>query len=247
MKHTFRYRVDDLVAGAEVALSADDSHHLARVVRRVVGDEVELLDRASAIWPATVVDPGPPARLRVGAAARPAPPLLPLRLAVGLAEWGRLDLVVEKATELGVPSLTLFSSERTRRVPDAPAFAARRERMHRVGEAAARQSGRADAVAIDDLLTLDALLAACDPTATLLVDASGERPLGEALRALAAPTVAVIVGPDAGFSRSEIERAAALGVATVTLGSAVLRTETAAIAVAAVAADTFGGRAKNLP
>lgn len=244
MKHTFRYRVEQPPAGSELLLAADDSHHLARVVRRVAGDAVELIDGDGAIWPATVLDPGPPSRVQVGATPRPAPPLIPLHLVVGLAEWGRLDLVAEKATELGVPSLTLFSSARTRRVPDAAAFASRRERLHRVGEAAARQSGRARGIAVGELQTLETVLATCDPAATLLVDATGERRLGEALRGADARPVQVIVGPDAGFAPAEIAEATARGVVVVTLGPAILRTETAAIAVAAVAADALASRTK---
>ncbi|MGB1526491.1 MAG: RNA methyltransferase PUA domain-containing protein, partial [Miltoncostaeaceae bacterium] len=68
MRHVFRYVVpDDPDAGAgapDVVLGPDDSHHLARVVRRRAGDAVEVIGPSGGIWPCEVADLGPPARLR---------------------------------------------------------------------------------------------------------------------------------------------------------------------------------------
>ena len=61
----------------------------------------------------------------------------------GLTDWARIDLVVEKAAELGVREVALMVSERAGRVPGADAWERRRARLARVAEAAARQSGQA--------------------------------------------------------------------------------------------------------
>ena len=74
------------------------------------------------------------------AAARPAPSQVSLYL--GLTDWARIDMVVEKAAELGVREVALLVSERARRVPDSEAWDRRRERLARVAQAAARQSGQ---------------------------------------------------------------------------------------------------------
>ena len=102
MRHTFRYIVEaDLAEGAEVALSAGDSHHLRRVVRRGEGDAIELIDAAGGIWPAVVTRAEGEVVVRVTAAAPRAPRPARVSLYQGLIEWGRLDTVVEKAVELG--------------------------------------------------------------------------------------------------------------------------------------------------
>ncbi len=124
MRHVFRYLVASTPrAGQEVALSADDSHHLARVVRRGPGDAVELIDPEGARWAAVVVSTGPPGHgARRRRSSPPPASAAPVALYLGLAEWGRLDTAVEKAVELGAGEVTLFVSERAGRVPEAGAW-----------------------------------------------------------------------------------------------------------------------------
>ncbi len=238
MRHTFRYVVDgDLADGAEVALSAGDSHHLGRVVRRRPGDDVGLIDADGAIWSAVVVGTGPPAVVRVvGEGARPADAAT-VTLYQGLAEWGRLDTVVEKAVELGVSEVVLFTSSRARRVPDAASWARRRERLARVAEAAARQSGRAPVPGVRGLVPFDLVPGEIPDGEGFLIDPRGDATLPAALRARAPRArTALVVGPDAGFSPEEVDGARAEGLAICRLGATVLRAETAAIAAVTLAA-----------
>ena len=118
MRHVFRYSVaQDPGAGGEIALAPEDAHHLTRVVRRAVGDPVEVIGPDGRIWPAVVVAAGPAATVRATGEPRDAAPPR-VALYQGLAEWNRIAVVVEKAVELGVGPVTLFASERARRVPD---------------------------------------------------------------------------------------------------------------------------------
>ena len=159
MRHVFRYVVEDEPrAGEAVVLAESESHHLARVVRRRAGDEVEVIAPSGDLWPCRVVDPGPPAVLEVAGAPRPGPTVPPVHLRVGLCDASRLDLVAEKAAELGVLSLAVMVTARARRVPDARAWSRRAERMARVAEAAARQSGRGTWPAPGALVPFDHVL-----------------------------------------------------------------------------------------
>ncbi len=237
MKHTFRYLVDACVPDATVTLAPEDAHHLARVVRRREGDDVELIDAAGELWPAVVVSVEP-AVVRVGPAPRPAPRRLPVSLAVGLAEWGRLDTVVEKATELGVPDITFFASDRADRVPDPAAFTKRLDRMRRVGEAAARQSGHPQMPILIGVASLREVLADVRPT--FLIDPRAEVGLTDAVRDAAPPESVVVVGGEAGFSTAEIAAAVEAGAHLGRLGDAILRTETAAIVAVAITAAAMG-------
>jgi 16S rRNA (uracil1498-N3)-methyltransferase len=226
--------------GQELALSADDSRHLARVVRRRPGDEVELTDGAGRLWPAVVVATGPPATVRVGE-PRAAPAPAPVALHLGLAEWGRIDLVVEKAAELGVREVTLMVCERTRRVPGPDAWARRRERLERVAEAAARQSGQAWLPAVRGLVPFSEVVAEIPTGEGYLIDPRGEATLPVAGAPGAAPgRMALVVGPEAGFSEREVAQARDAGLAVCRLGPATLRTETAAIVAMSLALSATG-------
>jgi 16S rRNA (uracil1498-N3)-methyltransferase len=244
VRHTFRYLVEDpLAEGAEVVLGADDAHHLARVVRRRPGDAVELIDAAGGIWPAVVTALEPAARVRVTAAAPRTPPPARVTLYQGLVEWGRLDTVVEKAVELGAGEVVVFRSERARRVPDPEAWGRRRERLDRVAAAAARQCGRAPLPPVRGLVPFDRVPAEIPDGEGFLIDPRGDAALPAAIGAHAAPAarIALVVGPEAGFSADEVAAARHGGLAVCHLGSTVLRAETAAIAAVAGAASAAWG------
>lgn len=180
MKHRFRYIASHVAPEGLITLAAEDAHHLTRVVRRGVGDTVEIIDDRGDIWDGVVEAVGDAVTVRVGAIPRSPPRRPDLELAIGLAEWGRLDLVVEKATEIGVRRIVIFQSERAGRVPAPEAFAKRRDRMERVVEAAMRQSGHSRGPRIDGIATLDDVLAEAAPV--ILIDPRADIPLGDAIR-----------------------------------------------------------------
>jgi 16S rRNA (uracil1498-N3)-methyltransferase len=237
VRHTFRYLVaEPPAAGEELTLSAEDSHHLARVVRRRPGDEVELTDGAGRLWPAVVVAAGERATVRVGTPrAAPEPPAVSLYL--GLTDWARVDMVVEKAAELGVREVALMTSERAGRVPGAGAWERRRERLGRVARAAARQSGQVWLPRIRGLVPFGDALAEIATGEGCLIDPRGDA----AISAVAGSgRAALLVGPQAGFSEAEVALARESGLAVCALGPAVLRTETAAIAAVTLALAATG-------
>ena len=216
-----------------------------RVVRRRPGDELELIDGGGPrcgppCWSRT----GPPALVRVGRAAGPAPPPAPVTLYQGLAEWGRLDLLVEKAAELGLERGGARSPRAASRAsPDADAWRRRRERLLRVAEAAARQSGQGRLPLIEGLLAFDEVLAEIAAGEGFLLDPGRAR-----RRSAAAPwprrapaRAALVVGPEAGFARGRGRRAPARpGLPACRLGAAVLRAETAALVALSLALAAVG-------
>ena len=241
MKHTFRSTVGDVPQpGATVTLGADDGHHLIRVARRGVGDSTEVIDPDGQIWPAVIEAVGPPVQLRVGDMPRSGPAVVPIDLYIGSLEWGRFDLVVEKCTEIGIASLTMFSSERTGRKTDQQGFDRRRERLGRLADAATKQSGQGRRPELRGLVPFSTVIQGIPTGTGFVVDARGERTLGQALRAAAPERAAIVVGSDAGFSEAEIDQARQSGIAICGLGASTLRTETAALVAVAIAADGLG-------
>lgn len=240
MRHTFRYLVGGAPArGDEVILSEADAHHLARVVRRRPGDAVEVIGDDGTVWPAVVVRTAPDVVLRVDAdGPRGRATGVPVTLYQGLIEWGRMDTVVEKAVELGATEVVVFASERARRVPDAEAWGRRRERLQRVAAAAARQCGRAPVPAVRGLVPFGEITGRLE--GGFLIDPRGDAALQAGSGAPAGP-VALVVGPEAGFSDAEVASARAAGMRVRHLGPTVLRAETAALAALALTASAGWG------
>jgi 16S rRNA (uracil1498-N3)-methyltransferase len=240
MKHTYRATIDQVPApGGLLTLSDEAGHHLVRVARRGEGDEVEVIDPQGDIWPALVEVAGPPVGLRVGAAPRPAPALIPLDLYIGALEWGRFDLVVEKCTEIGVAQITMFTSERSGRKLDQAGFDGRADRLARLADAAAKQSGRGARCAVRGLVPFSTVIAQCGQQG-FVVDQRAAIGLGQAVRQAAPERAAVIVGSEAGFSPAELAQAEHAGLHICGLGTSTLRAETAALVAVAIAADGLG-------
>lgn len=241
MKHTFRYRVgSEPEPGAVIALPGADSHHLARVIRRRVGDPVELFDPAGRIWAGVVHAVGPPSEVRVLDSRRVGPSLVPVDLYLGVGDWGRFDRVVTEITEIGVASITVMATERGHVRGGQDAFDRRRTRVCSVIDVAGRQSGRAATVALRGLVPFSDVIAEVETSHAYLVDPRGEAGLGAAMRAAGVDRAAILVGPAAGFSDAEVTAARARGVAVCRLGDATLRAETAAVVAATLAADALG-------
>lgn len=242
VRHVPRYmlRVPGEV-GVTVRLDESDSHHLTRVMRRRVGDALELIDGDGGIWQATLSEAGPPVSATL-IARRDGPPGPGVVLAVGITEAGRQDLVVEKATELGVEQIVVFSSARARRVPDADAWSRRSARFARVTEAAARQSGRAALPQLRGVVPFGEVIEEIPHGAGLIIDPRGDLSLTQALAGPAgrAESTHLLVGPEAGFAGQELSAAVDRGIVAASIGSAILRTETAAIASVALALSARG-------
>lgn len=242
MSHTFRYRLADApTAGMRITLPAPDAHHLLRVVRRGPGDHIELIAPSGTVWPAVVVAAQPDAVVEVGEEPLRGPDAAPVTLFVGLCEWGRLDVAVEKCTELGIPRMIVYAGARSRRVPDLAAWQRRRERLLRVAAAATRQSGQGAMPEIDGIWTFADVLAEVSGGPAAVLDPRGPVPLGTALAGLGAHgRMAVVVGPDAGLDDAELAAARDAGATICHLGRATLRAETAVIVAAAIALEATG-------
>lgn len=162
-------------------------------------------------------------------------PKRPRVLALALGDLARMDLVVEKATELGVTAIQPFVAARSQSRTVVPA---RLERWERIARSAAEQCGRTVLPEIRACVGFDALVAAVRSGGTtwLLEPA---RPEDGACAAPSVPAEAdgltFVIGPEGGLDALEVERLRAAGARPLTLGTRVLRFETAAIAALAIA------------
>lgn len=225
-----------LETSVAVAVEGNQAHYLARVMRVAAGDTVILCDDATGEWAARVVAVGkrevvldPAEKLR----EREQVP--DFWLCAALLKKDRFDLVLEKATELGVRRVQPVLAHRC--VADKLNL----ERARTVMTEAAEQCARTALPELAGPTRLEALLRAWPAERTLFfADEQGGDPAARAFGAHAGPA-ALLVGPEGGFEDAERAAVRALPQAcAITLGPRILRGETAAIAAAALWMGTVG-------
>ncbi|MDX2010058.1 MAG: RsmE family RNA methyltransferase [Myxococcaceae bacterium] len=220
-------------ASGPVKLTEARFHHLAVVQRVTVGEALEVFDGAGQVFAATVEQLGVDHLVLLLSEPRRVP--APRRVVVvqGLPKADKLELVLQKGTELGAAAFLPAQARRSVVRLDGK-VEQKLERWRRIVEEAARQCGRAD---VPEVLPPAPLEAVTLPGTTVLVLDEAERslPLSLALEAVAPEAaVALVVGPEGGLDRAEVDALTARGARAVTLGPLVLRTETAALAALAV-------------
>jgi 16S rRNA (uracil1498-N3)-methyltransferase len=178
--------------------------------------------------------------LALGARRSAQPPEVKITLLQAVSKGERMDLVVQKATELGVTRIVPVLSARS--VP-RPGAEGRHKRWRTIAQEAARQCGRADLPAVEVPCPLAQALgeAAAGPgTRLVLWEASSGAPLRRALDG-SERAVTLLVGPEGGLAADEVEAAVAAGFRPVGLGPRILRTETAALVAVALVQAALGG------
>ncbi|MEN6627617.1 MAG: RsmE family RNA methyltransferase [Candidatus Sumerlaeia bacterium] len=221
-----------------VELSAEESHHLLRVLRLKPGAPVDIFDAAGTHFAAIVDEPaGDKARVELLSRLEPERRLgPPVNIAVAIVKRRGMDLLIEKLSELGVDSLQPLLSDRSVALPDIKANSQPPERWDRLAIAAAKQSGRNQPLSIlPPEPVLEWLRRTRPPAHTVFADVDPKaRPLGQWLiERVGAPLPRwVAIGPEGGWTPRERDAFAQAGFLPVRMGDLVLRTETAAIAAA---------------
>lgn len=225
-----------LAAGGVATLAGGAAEHVARVLRLRAGDPVTLFNGDGHDYPGRVLAlRGSRVEVEVTsrAPARAESPLA-LTLVQGIARGERMDLVMQKATELGVARIVPVQTARS--VVRLEAGTAPRKAGHWRGVvvAACEQCGRARLPAVEPPAALAAWLdrPAVAGVRRLQLDPAAETSLVAA--AAGAAEIELLVGPEGGLDDAERDAAAAAGYLPCTLGPRVLRSETAAIAALAV-------------
>jgi len=210
-------------------------HYLLRVLRLGVGAQLEVFDEGSA-FPARVSEISETSMTLELGAEQVAPPMRSITVVQGLPKADKLELVLQKATELGASAFAPVSTARSI-VKLEGKEEKKLERWRRIVEEAARQSGRSEVPTVyAPAPLLDAVKALPGSPAVLVLDEEEHATrLGLAFSALEPErAVAVIIGPEGGLTREEVDALQALGAVPVTLGRFVLRTETAALVTLAI-------------
>ena len=233
---TTRIHVDlPLAAGDEMILPAQAGEHVARVLRLAAGDPLTLFNGDGTDYAATIssVDKR---EVRVRVLAHQAViSESPLRLALaqGVARGEKMDLIVQKATELGVARIVPLLTERSEVKLDAARAEKRLAHWRAVAASACEQCGRARLPEILPALPLPAWLAALtDDGALRLALLPEAQSSARELRPGGAGAL-LVVGPEGGLGERDITVLGEAGFTGLRLGPRILRTETAGLAALA--------------
>ncbi|MDB4970487.1 MAG: hypothetical protein JWN44_6176 [Myxococcales bacterium] len=242
-----RLFIDPVKLAEDVVVLVDEDHrYLTRVLRLGIGDEVVLFDGKSVEASARIIRVGPRAlelkveeRRPVAAIERP---LVTVIQALGKGD--KLDLVVQKATELGAARIIPVTTTRAVSRLDSGAIRtlSKQARWQKIAREAARQSGRLDVPEVEGVTSLSTALKASpkDALKLMLWEGARETSLRQALPATPPREIVIVVGPEGGFTVEEVDAARHVGFEPVGLGPRILRTETAALVALSILGYALG-------
>jgi 16S rRNA (uracil1498-N3)-methyltransferase len=238
--------------GGTVEIRGSDAHHIKDVLRLSVGDRIGLFDDRGTVYEARLEA----VTARVVRAniidADPAPENeSPVAVTVAQAylKDKKMDGLVRQSTELGATRWIPFFSERSVPKPAPDRIEKRIERWRRISREAVKQCRRRRSMVVEPALSFDTMLD-CSRNDDLRVIFWEKHPRGIDLDRNRPGTrpirrIFLILGPEGGFSETEIRRAADFGCVTAGLGPRILRAETAAVAALTLLQFLFGDMGKT--
>ncbi len=225
----------DLSEAASVVLSGESAHHLLHVLRIRPGEIIELSDACGRTYRCQLTGTSQEGAVFSVEGEIEKNRELPCRITLfqSLAKGDKMAFVIQKAVELGVARIVPVITERTVARPDHKGAAHKRERWQKIAQSAAKQCGRAVIPEVDPVVMFDDALedaAASDHFLFPYECAEGMTRSREVFNRIEpGSSVSIMIGPEGGFELAEVDAARRAGALIVTLGSRILRTETAAL------------------
>ncbi len=213
--------------GDLVRLSSDEAHHLRDVFRKQVGERVLLTDGRGTHYRGTIERLGKKeVTLLIEEVLPAAEPRTTLIVGQALLKGDKMEWVIQKAVELGVDTLIPFFSSRTIAAWNKPDKIRRWEKIIRE---ATKQCGRSTLMSLDLPVPFEKILKSRGADLKLVFWEEAKEGCRSVLQGFSGKTVLALIGPEGGFSASEISLAQKENFLPLSLGSQTLRAETAAI------------------
>ena len=231
------------VPGSLTSITREDAVHALRVLRIRPGDKAEILYRGSRYLAEAVEAEGEDALFRVLSPLPSTEPRLRITLYQGLPKADKMELVVQKAVELGAEAVVPAVMTRCVSKLDPKDAARKTERWQKIAREACKQSGRCLEPVVHPPVALRQLcdeLAAFDAALVPWEEARGCSLAGFSREHPEITRLALVIGPEGGITPEEIEALEKAGCRPVTLGPRILRTETAGMAAIAALMALYG-------
>lgn len=233
MRTTRIFHPEKLEAGASIHLNKTASHHLIRVLRVKKDSRITIFNGDGHEYSALILNNDPKLTLVQIEDKTPTngESSLRVRLMQGISRSDRMDLCIQKATELGINTIVPILCQRTTTNLKGARSEKKLEHWNKIIISACEQSGRCQIPALKPIKVFDQALTTVDTDAVKLVlDPNAEIGLGQLNEPAANTPVYILVGPEGGLTTEEILSANHHGFTGIQLGPRILRTETAALA-----------------
>ncbi|MFT5577279.1 MAG: 16S rRNA (uracil1498-N3)-methyltransferase [Paraglaciecola psychrophila] len=233
------YSTQTLALEQALRLEQKPSHHISKVLRLVAGDELDLFDgrggqyraRIEAVskkWVEVITTD-------FDAEDRESP--LHIHLGIAISKGDRMDQVMQKATELGVSTITPLYAARSQIKLKGERAEKKVDYWRQITVAACEQCQRNRLPQVQDIAHLSDWVAHCEVQQKFVLH---HRSVGQIDQQQAVDSVALLVGPEGGLDSDEIDEAERAGYQSLTLGPRVLRTETAPLAAISLLQHLWG-------
>lgn len=233
------YEPQPLSTDVSISLGDSTTQHVSRALRMRAGEQIQLFNGDGQEYLAELTEVAKRSvTAKVLSAAQPAR-ISPLKISIGqsISRGERMDYAVQKATELGMATMTPLFSERCEVRLNSERQDKRRQHWQQVAISACEQSLRCDVPEIASPQSLLDWINTVEADLKLVLHHHTEQPLGD----FEAPqSVALLVGPEGGLSEEEVEQALAAGFKPVAFGPRVFRTETAPVAALSILQYLWG-------
>lgn len=240
------------ISGGRVRLEGPDVNHIRNVLRMKPGEDVRISDGAGKTYLCCIsAYEGDAAELDIlKELERDAELSSKIWLFQGLPKGDKMDLIVQKAVELGAYGIVPFAAARSVVKLDEKKAKKKRERWQAIAKSAAEQSGRSIIPKVGRVQSFPEALREAAGLDVVLIPYEMAEGMGETARIIESirpgQSVGVFIGPEGGFEESEIARAGEAGARAVTLGGRILRTETAGLAALAILMYHLESRSHSL-
>ena len=228
----------DAVKDSEIEITGEDAKHIGTVLRAKIGEKITVCDGYNNDYECVITEIEKQkviAKIESKEECK-AEAQTKITLFQALPKADKMELIIQKCTEIGVCEYVPVSTERAVVKIDKSKSAKKVERWQKIAESAAKQSGRGIIPDVKDVMSFDEAIkmAKILDGAIIPYELEEERGIKEFAKGFEGKSIGIFIGPEGGFSKNEIEKAVSEGIMSVTLGRRILRTETAGIVASAV-------------
>lgn len=238
MQHFFV--TPDMVSDTEIYITGQDVNHMKNVLRMKIGEQVEISDGNNLKYLCDVSAYEADRVVLKIVERKEADTELASRLYLfqGLPKNDKMELIVQKAVELGACEIIPVSMKRCVVKLDAKKVAKKVERWNSISESAAKQAGRSIIPEVTEVMSYEQALKKAQKLDIVLMPYELAKGMEETKQIISkiqrGQSVGIFIGPEGGFEREEVDRAIESGAYPVTLGRRILRTETAGLTMLSV-------------
>ena len=230
----------DQVFDETIVIDGQDVNHMKNVLRMKLGEQVKISDGNNKNYLCEIQELTD-AEVRLGILEELEENTeldSKIYLFQGLPKNDKMELIVQKAVELGAYQIIPVATKRAVVKLDAKKAAKKVERWNGISESAAKQAGRSVIPEVTEVLTFTEALKKAQELDVILIPyelAEGMKETKEIISNVSkGQSIGIFIGPEGGFEVSEVEKAIEMGAKSITLGRRILRTETAGMTILSI-------------